>query len=60
MRTRVMTPTTPPAIHAPCQSEREISLMLETPLGKPIPEMSLELKEHPVKKAGARRAAARK
>jgi len=34
--------------------------MLETPLGKPIQEISFELNEHPVKKAGASRAAARK
>jgi hypothetical protein len=56
---RVKTPTTAAAIHAPCHKDSEMSLTLETPLGKPNPEISLELKEQPVKKAGARRAATR-
>jgi hypothetical protein len=53
---KVNTPTTAAAIHAPCQSDIEISLTLETSFGKPIPETSSDLSEQPLRKAVARNA----
>ena len=53
---RVITPTTAAAIHDPCQRDSEISLTLETFFGKPIPEMSFELNEHPLNNAVAPKA----
>jgi hypothetical protein len=44
----VKTPTTPAAIHEPCQSESEISLTLDTFLGNPIPDTFLRSKEQPL------------
>jgi hypothetical protein len=51
----VKTPTTPPAIHAPCHKEIEMSLTLETPFGKPMPEISSDLNEQPERRSSAGR-----
>jgi hypothetical protein len=56
IKTKVKIPTTAAAIQAPCQSEREMSFTLETPLGKPIPEISSDLNEHPLRLTVATKA----